>query len=304
MLRSHVRPVQPELPTRLSPRSPHAHVAPWPGRSSGGAEGSVLRADLAGVVGVPRVGVRHGPTIVPIRSSRLDHGIRPVDPALPSHGHRSARHRGCRPHHRRPARRARAPRGRSAPVTLPRPPTGGVRGLGGRSAWSQPSHLRATPRPAPSWSSTRPAVTPRSPCSIGRSGQPGRQGGARRHQRARLLRRLPAHLFGQGHRLAGRADPAAHPRARVVKALNTMNASYGRPRSCRADHGLRVRRRRDAKATVTGLLEDSAPDVIDLGDITLPAARDVPAAWLRLMGTLGTRHLQHEGRALSVSPPG
>jgi predicted dinucleotide-binding enzyme len=84
----------------------------------------------------------------------------------------------------------------------------------------------------------------------------------------------------------------AHPDARVVKTLNTMNASVMvRPDQLPESTSVFVSGDdADAKATVTGLLEGFGhTDVIDLGDLT--TARGVEMylpLWLRLMGSLGT----------------
>ncbi len=89
----------------------------------------------------------------------------------------------------------------------------------------------------------------------------------------------------------------AHPDARVVKALNTMNASLMvHPESLAGgDHTVFVcGDDADAKATVTGLLHELGhADVLDLGG--LDAARGtemVLPLWVRLMQQLGTVHFQ------------
>ena len=62
------------------------------------------------------------------------------------------------------------------------------------------------------------------------------------------------------------------------------------PAASPADLGLRLRRRRGAKATVTELLESFGhTDVIDLGDLTTARGTEMYLPlWLRLMGALGT----------------
>jgi predicted dinucleotide-binding enzyme len=89
----------------------------------------------------------------------------------------------------------------------------------------------------------------------------------------------------------------AHPEARVVKALNTMNASLMvHPESlAEGDHTVFVcGDDEDAKATVTALLAALGhTDVLDLGG--LDAARGtemVLPLWVRLMQRLGTAHFQ------------
>jgi len=84
----------------------------------------------------------------------------------------------------------------------------------------------------------------------------------------------------------------AHPAARVVKALNTMNASVMvRPDSLSEPTTAFVAGDdEEAKAVVTGLLEDFGhTDVIDLGDISMARGTEMfLPLWVRLMGSLGT----------------
>ncbi len=89
----------------------------------------------------------------------------------------------------------------------------------------------------------------------------------------------------------------AHPDARVVKSLNTMNASLMvRPESlANGDHTVFVcGDDADANVTVTALLHELGhTDVLDLGG--LDAARGtemVLPLWVRLMQQLGTVHFQ------------
>ena len=84
----------------------------------------------------------------------------------------------------------------------------------------------------------------------------------------------------------------AHPAARVVKALNTMNASVMvRPDSLPEPTTAFVAGDdEEAKAVVTGLLQDFGhTDVIDLGDISMARGTEMfLPLWVRLMGRLGT----------------
>ena len=84
------------------------------------------------------------------------------------------------------------------------------------------------------------------------------------------------------------------PNARVVKTLNTVNASVMVNPGLvgGGDHTVFVSGNDpEAKALVTGLLTDGFGwrDVIDLGDITTARGAEMQMAlWLRLMGSLGT----------------
>ncbi len=85
----------------------------------------------------------------------------------------------------------------------------------------------------------------------------------------------------------------AFPDARVVKTLNTMNASVMvRPEQVAGgDHSVFVSGNdAEAKQVVTGLLTAMGhTDVIDLGDLsTARGAEMILPIWLRLMGSLGT----------------
>ena len=84
----------------------------------------------------------------------------------------------------------------------------------------------------------------------------------------------------------------AFPEARVVKTLNTMNASVMvDPGSVAGgDHSVFVSGNdADAKAKVSGLLADLGHrDIIDLGDITTARGTEMLLpVWLRLWGALG-----------------
>jgi 8-hydroxy-5-deazaflavin:NADPH oxidoreductase len=85
----------------------------------------------------------------------------------------------------------------------------------------------------------------------------------------------------------------AFPDARVVKTLNTVNAALmvDPGQLADGDHTAFVSGDdADAKATVTGLLNDFGyRDVIDLGDVTTARGPELYLAlWLRLWGALGT----------------
>ena len=85
----------------------------------------------------------------------------------------------------------------------------------------------------------------------------------------------------------------AFPDAKVVKALNTMNASVmvNPGQVAAADHSVFVAGNdAGAKASVTGLLKSFGwKDVIDLGDISAArGAEMILPIWLRLMGALQT----------------
>lgn len=84
----------------------------------------------------------------------------------------------------------------------------------------------------------------------------------------------------------------AYPEARVVKTLNTMNATVMvDPGSVAGgDHSVFVSGNdADAKARVSGLLADLGHrDIIDLGDITTARGTEMLLpVWLRLWGALG-----------------
>jgi predicted dinucleotide-binding enzyme len=83
------------------------------------------------------------------------------------------------------------------------------------------------------------------------------------------------------------------PEAKVVKALNTMNAHLmvHPKRLAGGDHSVFVSGDDDdAKQTVTALLESFGhTDIIDLGDITTARGTEmVVPIWVRLMGALDT----------------
>jgi predicted dinucleotide-binding enzyme len=86
----------------------------------------------------------------------------------------------------------------------------------------------------------------------------------------------------------------AFPRARVVKALNTMNCGVmARPDRVPGDHVVFVAGAdADAKQVVIGVLADLGwprSQVVDLGGITAARSTEMfMPLWLSLMGTLGT----------------
>ena len=126
----------------------------------------------------------------------------------------------------------------------------------------------------------------------------------RRHQPARLLGRVPADAVVKDDDSLGEQLQRAHPGARVVKALNTMNASVMvRPDSLSEPTTAFVAGDdAEAKAAVTGLLEDFGhTDVIDLGDISMARGAEMfLPLWVRLMGSARDGQLQHQGRALTA----
>ncbi|HEX8754127.1 MAG TPA: NAD(P)-binding domain-containing protein [Solirubrobacterales bacterium] len=92
----------------------------------------------------------------------------------------------------------------------------------------------------------------------------------------------------------GERIQAAHPDARVVKALNTVNASVMvEPSRVRGDHAIFVCGDDEAaKAQVTALLEAFGwprDAIVDLGDITGARGTEMYLPlWLRLHGALDT----------------
>jgi hypothetical protein len=100
----------------------------------------------------------------------------------------------------------------------------------------------------------------------------------------------------------GEQIQAAHPRVRVVKALNTVNASVMvDPGSILGEHVVFVAGNDDgAKAEVTELLGRfgwPAERVVDLGDITAARATEMYLAlWVRLMRALDTPQFNIELR--------
>lgn len=104
---------------------------------------------------------------------------------------------------------------------------------------------------------------------------------------------MPPSLFIVNTDSLGEQVQRAHPEARVVKSLNTINASLMvHPRALDdGDHTMFVcGDDADAKATVIDLLHEFGwRDIIDLGDITnARGTEQLLPIWIRLMGTLGT----------------
>jgi predicted dinucleotide-binding enzyme len=89
----------------------------------------------------------------------------------------------------------------------------------------------------------------------------------------------------------------AFPEARVVKALNTVNAAVMvEPSLVPGSHTLFVAGDDvDAKRQVAGLLESfgwPGADVMDLGDVSAARGTEMYLPlWLRLFGAIGTGHL-------------
>lgn len=105
-------------------------------------------------------------------------------------------------------------------------------------------------------------------------------------------RGLPPTLFVKDTDSLGEQIQRAFPGARVVKSLNTLNASLMvNPQELGQESSVFVSGDDEAaKATVTELLRSFGhTDVIDLGDIsTARGAEMFLPLWLRLMGALGT----------------
>jgi predicted dinucleotide-binding enzyme len=103
---------------------------------------------------------------------------------------------------------------------------------------------------------------------------------------------FPPSLFVKDTDSLGEQIQRAFPEAKVVKSLNTLNASLMvEPKSLGESSTVFVAGDdADAKATVVGLLESMGhDDVIDLGGIDgARGAEMLLPIWLRLMGTLGT----------------
>lgn len=104
---------------------------------------------------------------------------------------------------------------------------------------------------------------------------------------------FPPTLFVQGTDSLGERIQAAFPEAKVVKALNTMNASVMvNPRQVAdGDHSVFVSGNdAEAKASVIALLTSFGHmDIIDLGDITTARGPEmILPIWLRLVSALGT----------------
>lgn len=104
---------------------------------------------------------------------------------------------------------------------------------------------------------------------------------------------MPPTLFVKDTDSLGEQIQRAHPSLRVVKALNTMNASLMADPAQLADADFTTFVSGDdsqAKATVTALLRELGHlDVLDLGDITTARGSEMLLPiWLRLWSALGT----------------
>ncbi|MDQ0210376.1 NADP oxidoreductase [Arthrobacter sp. SRS-W-1-2016] len=103
---------------------------------------------------------------------------------------------------------------------------------------------------------------------------------------------MPPTLFVKDTDSLGEQIQRTFPAARVVKALNTMNAALMThpDRLTEAGTVFVSGNDADAKDTVTGLLKSFGhQDVIDLGDITTARGTEMLLpVWLRLWGALGT----------------
>ena len=103
---------------------------------------------------------------------------------------------------------------------------------------------------------------------------------------------MPPTLFVKDTDSLGEQIQRTFPAARVVKALNTLNADLMARPAQLADPGTIFvsGNDADAKNTVSGLLKDFGhQDVIDLGDITTARGTEMLLpVWLRLWGALGT----------------
>ncbi len=117
------------------------------------------------------------------------------------------------------------PRGHHGPHRAGRHGQPALRGTGRRTTRGvPPSHLRRRGSRGGArrqrHERARRAARPRG----GRRGQPGRQDRPRHLEPARLLERLPAHLFVKDTDSLGEQVQRAFPQARVVKTLNTLTA--------------------------------------------------------------------------------
>jgi hypothetical protein len=103
---------------------------------------------------------------------------------------------------------------------------------------------------------------------------------------------FPPTLFVKDTDSLGEQIQRAFPQTRVVKTLNTLNATLMvDPKSLGAESSIFVSGDDPvAKATVTELLQSFGhTDVIDLGDISTARGTEMLLpVWLRLMGALGT----------------
>jgi predicted dinucleotide-binding enzyme len=103
---------------------------------------------------------------------------------------------------------------------------------------------------------------------------------------------FPPTLFVKDTDSLGEQIQRTFPQARVVKALNTLNANLMvNPKQLGQESSVFLSGNDEAaKATVTELLQSFGhTDVIDLGDISTARGTEMLLpVWLRLMGALGT----------------
>ena len=211
---------------------------------------------------------------------------------LPAHGHRSARHRECRPHHRRPARRARPPRdvGTRDPA--------GTADREEYAAWAagEPGVTLATFEEAAAGAELAFLVTSGDAAldvlDLAGAGNLDGKVVVDVSNPLDFSAGLPADAVGQGHRLAGGAAAARPPGGpRGEGAQHDERLGHGPPRQpSEPTTAFVAGDDEEAKAVVTGLLEDFGhTDVIDLGDISMARGTEMfLPLWVRLMGSLGT----------------
>ena len=155
----------------------------------------------------------------------------------------------------------RDPAGHARPHRARRHGQPAVRRVAGRARRRRACGPSPTPRPAAELVVNATSATPPSTCSAwpGRTTWPARC--CSTSPTRWTSRRLPAHPVRQGHRLARRAGAARLPRRPGGQdAEHADRRPDGAPGVAgRGQHGLRLRRRREAKAVVTGLLEIVRP---------------------------------------------
>jgi predicted dinucleotide-binding enzyme len=109
---------------------------------------------------------------------------------------------------------------------------------------------------------------------------------------------FPPTLFVEDTDSLGEQIQRAHPRAKVVKTLNTMTAHLMVNPEVLGEESTVFMSGDDAeaKATVRGLLEELGhTDVIDLGDISTARGTEMMMpVWLRLMQALGTSSFNYK----------
>ena len=176
------------------------------------------------------------------------------------------------------------------------------------SSWAEAhprcgSHLRRSSRGERDHRQRHTGSAP-SPRSAGGRGQSGRQDPARHREPASTSPPdMPPTLFVKDTDSLGEQIQRTFPGARVVKALNTMNAylmvdpkQLANGDFASSSPATTLPRR----LTVTELLRSFGhTDVIDLGDIsTARGAEMILPLWLRLWGALGTPDVQLQDRPL------